>query len=53
MTIYIQRKQGRDIETIDEFSNRKDARAALAEYRIADPSADYYLSQRACKHWNN
>lgn len=51
MTHYIQRKQGRDIETVDEFATRKEARAAVQEYRISDPSAEYYISSRACKHW--
>jgi hypothetical protein len=24
----------------------------LAEYRLSDPSASYYLSSRPCKGWN-
>jgi hypothetical protein len=49
--IYIQRKEGRELETVDEFTTRKEARAALIEYRISDPSAYYYTSSRPCKHW--
>ena len=48
---YIQRKDSRQLETVDEFETRKEARAMLAEYRMADPSARYYLSSRPCKDW--
>lgn len=48
---YIQRKDGSDLETVDQFDTRKEARAMLAEYRMADPYASYYLSSRACKGW--
>ncbi len=53
MKTYIQRKDGRQLETVDEFDTRKEARAMLAEYRTADPSAEYYLSSRPCKDWAN
>lgn len=49
--IYIQRKDNRQLETVDEFETRKEAHAMLAEYRMADPSAHYYLSSRPCKDW--
>lgn len=49
--IYIQRKGNGYLETVDEFETRKEARAMLAEYRMSDPSAEYYLSSRACKNW--
>jgi hypothetical protein len=48
---YIQRKDGRQLETVDEFATYKEARAMLTEYRIADPFADYYISSRPCKEW--
>jgi len=51
MAYYIQRKHGRDLETVDEFETMKEARAALKEYRIADCSASYYISSRCCKAW--
>ena len=52
MTVYIQRKsQGFALETVDEFPTFKEARVMLKEYRISDPSAEYYLSSRACKSW--
>lgn len=49
---YIQRKQGRDLETVDEFEKYREAKKMLEEYRISDPFAYYYISSRACKHWN-
>ena len=51
---YIQRIEGankRTLETIDEFLTRKEAKAMLAEYRLADRSARHYISTRACKAW--
>lgn len=49
--IYIQRKDSRQLETVDQFETRKEARAMLAEYRTSDTAAAYYLSSRACKGW--
>jgi hypothetical protein len=49
--VYIQRKDGRDLETVDEFETWKEARAMVREYRLADQSAGYYLSRRCCKSW--
>ena len=51
--IYIQRKSGRDLETVDQFETRGEARKMLNEYRISDNSAYYYLSSRACKLSDN
>lgn len=49
--IYIQRKDARQLETVDEFTTWKEARAMLAEYRLADPAGIYYLSRRCCRDW--
>ncbi len=49
--IYIQRKDGNDLETVDEFETWKEARAMLAEYRMSDRTAIFYASRRACNHW--
>lgn len=49
--IYIQRRDSRQLETVDEFETIKEARAMLAEYRLSDPSAHYYTSRRPCKAW--
>lgn len=50
--VYVQRKGGRYLETVDEFDTWKEARAMVVEYRMADPSASHYLSSRPCKGWN-
>jgi len=52
MRTYIQRRDSNQLETVDEFDTRKEARAMLAEYQVADPFASYYLSSRPCKGWN-
>lgn len=49
--IYIQRRDSHQLETVDEFSTIKEARAMLREYRMSDPAANYHLSRRACKAW--
>ena len=48
---YIQRKAGRTLETVDEFTTLKEARAMLTEYSMADPTAYHYISARACRAW--
>jgi hypothetical protein len=48
---YIQRKDAHYLETVDEFESIREARAMLNEYRMSDPSADFYISIRACKDW--
>lgn len=48
---YIQRKGDGYLETVDEFPTRKEAKAALTEYRLSDPTAHFYISTRACKAW--
>lgn len=48
---YIQRRDGRDLETIDEFETFKEAREMRKEYQISDSSVHYYVSSRCCKHW--
>ena len=49
---YIQRKDANGLETVDQFESRKEARKMVKEYQLADPSAIYYMSQRACKSWH-
>ena len=50
--LYIQRKDAHGVETVDEFTITKEARAMLTEYCISDTSAQFYISTRACKAWN-
>lgn len=47
---YVNRK-GPCLETVDEFSTTKEARAMVIEYSLSDPSARYDLSTRCCKGW--
>jgi hypothetical protein len=49
--IYVNRRDGRDVETVDETESRKEARYMVQEYNLAGPSAHYYTSQRACVDW--
>lgn len=53
MTYYIQRKDSRYLETVDEFPTSEEARAMLTEYQLADPSARHYISTRCCANWRN
>lgn len=50
---YIQRKDQFRLETVDQFDNIKEAVKMVREYRISDPYANYYISQRPCKDWLN
>lgn len=50
--VYIQRRDRFGLETVDEFTTRREARAMLAEYRMADPAARHYLGTRACRAWS-
>ena len=50
---YIQRKDQYGLETVDQFETYKEAREMVVEYRLSDPYAEYYISQRPCKDWND
>lgn len=50
---YIQRKDRKYLETVDEFTTFKEAKRILTEYQIADPFATYYISSRSCKAWRD
>lgn len=50
---YINREGQGYRETVDQFDTRKEARAMVAEYRMADPSADHWISSRACAGWHS
>ncbi len=53
--IYIQRKDNENgqLETVDEFESRNEAKKMLTEYRMSDPLARFYMSMRACKDWRD
>jgi hypothetical protein len=53
MSYYIQRKDSRYLETVDEFPYRSLARKMLTEYQMADPAARYYISTRCCANWKD
>lgn len=48
---YIQRKNGKHLETVSECAKFKDAKSERNEYQLSDSSAIYYISGRACKQW--
>ena len=48
---YIQRRDRWQLETVDQFETTKEARDMLKEYRLADTSAEYYISSRCCRGW--
>ena len=48
---YIQRRGDGYLETVDEFETLKEAKFMLAEYRMSDPTAEFYISRRPCKAW--
>ncbi len=49
---YIQRRGQGQLETVDESTTMREAVKMLTEYQISDPSAEYYISRRSCKDWN-
>ncbi len=52
-TYYVNRTGQGYRETVDEFTDLKEAKRCLTEYRISDPSGSYKLSSRPCKGWND
>lgn len=56
-TIYVNRREdSKTVETVDQFDyntkeERQYAQDMVAEYQMADPSAEHYLSRRACNDW--
>lgn len=49
---YINRKGNGYRETVDQFERYREAREMVREYRMSDPGAEYYVSQRACASWH-
>ena len=48
---YINMKTSGQVETIDEFTTRKEAREMLTEYRMAFGPCELYLSSRCARDW--
>ncbi len=53
MTTYINQKENGEVETIDEFDTRKEAREMLGEYQMAFHGGDIYLSNRCTNDWRD
>ena len=49
--IYINRRDGRTVETVDQTDNAQNARFLVREYSLADSSAEYYFSSRCSACW--
>jgi len=50
---YIQRtdQQTRQLETVDEFTTKKEANNMRYEYVMSDRFANYRISTKPCKDW--
>jgi hypothetical protein len=53
MTFYIQRKQGGNVETIDEVDDRREAHRLAAEYNLSDRTAYHYVNRAPSKSWSD
>ncbi len=51
MICYIQRREGKTLETVGEFANWREARNEIRDHRESDPTAEYYISTRPCRSW--
>ena len=51
MSVYINLKENGEVETIDEFDTRKEAREMLSEYQMAYHGAGVYISTRCTNDW--
>lgn len=49
--LYINIKANGQVETVDEFSTKKEANEMVKEYNISDRANSYYISKRATKEW--
>lgn len=49
--IYINTRADREVETVDEFDTRAEAKKMLAEYQMSAPGMGYYMSRRCTKEW--
>ena len=49
--LYIQRRCGRQLETVDQCNSKTEAKHIQTEYQLSDSDATYYISGRACKAW--
>lgn len=50
---YINRFGQGQRETVDQVEDSKEANRLVSEYRLSDSSAQYYVSSRPCKDWDD
>lgn len=50
---YINRKDGRDVETVDQFPTLKEAKRMVSGYQMSDRGAEYYISSRSTFEWRS
>lgn len=52
MPFYIQRRvNSKNIETIEQFEDAKEAHRKVKEYNSVDSNALHYVVRRPCKGW--
>lgn len=52
MAYYLQvKRESNTIETLDEFTESKEAYRVAREYGLADTTARYYIAKKPCKAW--
>ena len=51
--IYINIKQNNKVETVDQFTTYKEAKAMVKEYNLSDSYNNYYISQRCTNDWRS
>ena len=50
--VYVNLKnKGCSVETVDQFPLRREAIKAVKDFRLSDPTGNYYLSTRCTKDW--
>jgi len=50
--LYINIRNNNEVETVDQFTTRKEANAMCKEYNLSDSYNNYYVSQRSTKEWS-
>jgi len=53
MPYFIQRRDNDRLETVDQFTDSKEAFATAREYNLSDSFAHYYVTRQPCRAWND
>jgi hypothetical protein len=48
---YINIKHNGQVETVDQFTTKKEALEMVKEYNLSDHNHQYYISTRSTKDW--